>query len=79
MDHIEKIKYLDTDFIFGIGLSQLISKEIINSEREYAVGLHPTKLLKYRGRAAIPWLILLGEKNRLLYYLKLMKEWIVEI
>lgn len=40
MDHIEKIKCLDTDFIFVIGLSQLVSKEIINSAREYAEDVH---------------------------------------
>lgn len=57
----ESIKEQNADFIFVIGLSQLISKEIINAANIVTIGLHPTKLPRYRGRAAIPWQILLGE------------------
>lgn len=62
-ENIAKIKKIDPDFIFVIGISQLISKEVIDCAKEYAIGLHPTKLPKHRGRAAIPWQILLGVKE----------------
>jgi methionyl-tRNA formyltransferase len=58
----EKIKSLNPDFIFVIGLSQMIPQEILHMASNYTVGFHPTALPKYRGRAAIPWQIILGVK-----------------
>ena len=60
---INKIKEIKPDFIFVIGLSQIISKDILDTAAEYSIGFHPTPLPKYRGRAAIPWQIILGVKN----------------
>lgn len=57
---INKIRKISPNFIFVIGLSQIISTEIIEAAKEYAVGFHPTPLPKHRGRAAIPWQIILG-------------------
>lgn len=59
-DEIEKIGEIEPDYIFVIGLSQLISKELIACAKEGAIGMHPTLLPKLRGRAAIPWQIILG-------------------
>lgn len=56
----EKIKEINPDFIFVIGLSQLIPQEILDMARDYSIGFHPTPLPKHRGRAAIPWQIILG-------------------
>lgn len=56
----EKIKEIDPDFIFVIGLSQLIPQEILKMASDYSIGFHPTPLPKHRGRAAIPWQIILG-------------------
>ncbi len=59
-DVLERIRQVRPDFIFVIGLSQIISQELLNLAKEYAIGFHPTPLPKYRGRAAIPWQIILG-------------------
>mgnify|MGYP000559921301 CR=1 FL=1 len=56
---LDKIKIINPDFIFVIGLSQIISTELLKLAKKYSIGFHPTPLPKYRGRAAIPWQILL--------------------
>ncbi len=62
---ISVIKRIQPDYIFVIGLSQLVSEEIIKSANKGVVGFHPTPLPKFRGRAAIPWQIILGvEKSK---------------
>lgn len=60
---LRRIKEVGPNFIFVIGLSQIISSELLNAATEYAIGFHPTPIPKYRGRAALPWMILLGEKE----------------
>jgi methionyl-tRNA formyltransferase len=62
-DTIKKIKKLNPDLIFVIGLSQIISKEILEIPQIGCIGFHPTPLPKMRGRAAIPWMILLGVRE----------------
>lgn len=59
-DVIAKIAEIKPEYIFVIGLSQIIPKEIINLAAKGAVGFHPTPLPKYRGRAAMVWQVLLG-------------------
>jgi methionyl-tRNA formyltransferase len=62
---ISIIKQIQPDYIFVIGLSQLVGEEIIQSAKKGVIGFHPTPLPKFRGRAAIPWQILLGmEKSK---------------
>ncbi|HHZ00531.1 MAG TPA: methionyl-tRNA formyltransferase [Tissierellia bacterium] len=58
--HIDIIKSINPDYIFIIGLSQLVGRDIINAARKGVIGFHPTPLPKFRGRAAIVWQILLG-------------------
>ncbi|NLZ35531.1 MAG: methionyl-tRNA formyltransferase [Clostridiales bacterium] len=60
---VESIKKVNPDFIFVIGLSQIISKHILDLPNKYAIGFHPTPLPKFRGRAALPWQILLGVRE----------------
>ena len=60
---IDSIKKVNPDFIFVIGLSQIISKDILNIANKYAIGFHPTPLPKLRGRAALPWQIILGVRE----------------
>lgn len=62
-ENIEKIKEIAPDYIFVIGLSQIVSKELINAAKKGVIGFHPTPLPKYRGRAAMVWQMLLGEKH----------------
>jgi methionyl-tRNA formyltransferase len=62
-DEINKIREIGPDYIMVIGLSQIISKELIACAKDYAIGMHPTPLPKLRGRAAIPWQIVLEVKE----------------
>lgn len=62
-EHVKEIKNINPDYIFVIGLSQLVSKEIINAAGNGTIGFHPTPLPKHRGRAAMVWQILLGVKE----------------
>ena len=60
---VSAIRQIQPDYIFVIGLSQLVGNEIMQCAKKGVVGFHPTPLPKFRGRAAIPWQILLGVKN----------------
>ena len=56
-DYKDEIKELSPDFIFVIGWSQLIDKEIINASKKGTIGFHTSKLPKDRGRSTIAWQI----------------------
>lgn len=56
-EHVEKIQALNLDFLFVVGISQLVSKDIINAPKLGAIGFHPTKLPEGRGRAPLAWLV----------------------
>ena len=42
METWKAIQLVNPDFIFVIGLSQIIPKSILNLANEYAIGFHPT-------------------------------------
>lgn len=50
------------DYIFVVGWSQLCSSEFLALRPGKVIGYHPAALPRLRGRAAIPWTILLDEK-----------------
>lgn len=54
---------VEYDYLFVIGLSQMLPKSMLSMIKRYSIGFHPTSLPKYRGRAPIPWMILLGEQE----------------
>lgn len=56
-DHVSEIQALDFDFLLVVGLSQLVSEDIINTPKLGAIGFHPTKLPEGRGRAPVAWLV----------------------
>lgn len=60
---IEELENLAPDYLFVVGLSQLVNRRIIDSARKGAVGFHPTPLPKYRGRAAMVWQMMLGVRE----------------
>lgn len=62
-ENIEIIKKTEADYIFVVGISQLIAEEIINASKKGTIGFHPTPLPKYRGRAAMVWQVLLGVRE----------------
>ncbi len=71
MEILKAIQLISPDFIFVIGLSQIIPETILDLAEEYAIGFHPTPLPKFRGRAAIPWQILLGVTESKVSFFKL--------
>lgn len=62
-ENVRIIKELEPDYIFVIGISQLVSKQIIDSAKIGCVGFHPAPLPKFRGRASNVWQHLLGVKE----------------
>lgn len=59
-ENIKIIQSIEPDYVFVIGLSQLIDKKILDIPNIGCVGFHPTPLPKFRGRAAMVWQVLLG-------------------
>jgi methionyl-tRNA formyltransferase len=62
-ENIAMIKAIQPDYLFVVGLSQLVGKELIESAKQGVIGLHPAPLPKFRGRAAVVWQILLGVRE----------------
>lgn len=73
-DYCDLIYKESYDFIFVVGLSQLVSDKIILSAKQASIGFHPTKLPKGRGRAPIAWLILEGETESAVTFFKINPE-----
>ena len=46
------------DYMFVVGLSQLVGESMLSIPKIGCVGFHPTKLPEGRGRGAVAWLIL---------------------
>jgi len=57
-DELERIRACAPDLLFVVGLSQLVSQDILNIPRHGGVGFHPTRLPERRGRAPLAWLAL---------------------
>lgn len=56
------IKAAEPDYIFVVGWSQLCGPDFLALKPDGIIGYHPAALPRLRGRAAIPWTILLDEK-----------------
>ena len=59
-EHTENIRRLEPDYIFVVGLSQLVGEPILQAAKEGVIGFHPAPLPKFRGRAAMVWQMLLN-------------------
>lgn len=69
---IRRLKKFEIDYLFVIGLSQLITEKVLNAVNKDCIGYHPTKLPEGRGRAAIAWSIL-GEAKPAATFFKIDK------
>lgn len=58
---IAAIRRHDPDLTLVVGWSQICRQEFRSIARDATIGFHPAPLPKLRGRAVIPWTILLGE------------------
>lgn len=58
---LERVRAASPDYVFVIGWSQIVGPEFLAIARHGSIGYHPAPLPRLRGRAAIPWTILLDE------------------
>lgn len=70
---LQTVKEIGPEFIYVIGLSQIISEKLLNLASKYSIGFHPTPIPKHRGRAAIPWQVILGVQESKVSLFKLDK------
>lgn len=68
-DTINFVKECQPDYMFVVGLSQLVKKSLLDIPTSGSVGFHPTRLPEGRGRAAVAWLILGKAKGAATYFL----------
>ena len=68
-DHTQKIQSLDLDFLLVVGISQLVSNTIIDAPKIAAIGFHPSKLPKGRGRAPLAWLVHEAEEGAATFFM----------
>jgi methionyl-tRNA formyltransferase len=61
-DLIAELGALDIEYLFVVGSSQLVKRPLMAAAKKGVIGYHPTPLPRMRGRAPIPWTILLDEK-----------------
>ncbi len=59
-DTMATLRALELDYLFVIGWSQLLGQALLSLPRGGSVGYHPAALPECRGRAVLPWTILLG-------------------
>jgi len=59
---VAAVEKIAPDISFVIGWSQLCRPALVRAAGGRMVGYHPAPLPRLRGRAAIPWTILLGER-----------------
>jgi methionyl-tRNA formyltransferase len=59
-DAIAAIHAADLDWLMVIGWSQIARDQVLAAPKLGVLGIHPTLLPIGRGRAAVPWAILLG-------------------
>ncbi|MEO1760658.1 MAG: methionyl-tRNA formyltransferase [Cyanobacteria bacterium J06629_18] len=55
---LDKIRFLQPDYLFVIGWSQICRQELLSIPRIGSIGCHPAPIPENRGRAVIPWTIL---------------------
>jgi len=59
-DALAALRQARLDWLFIIGWSQVASAEVLELPSRGVLGMHPTLLPVGRGRASIPWAILMG-------------------
>lgn len=63
VDTVKYIREYEPDYLFVIGWSQIIKKELLEIPKNGSIGYHPAPLPKNRGRGVIPWTILQEAKE----------------
>jgi methionyl-tRNA formyltransferase len=65
----DKIITKKYDYIFAIGLSQILSSKLIKSVKENIIGFHPTYLPYGKGRSSVAWNIKLRKNGGASFFL----------
>jgi methionyl-tRNA formyltransferase len=60
---VERLRGLALDYLFVVGWSQIVRPPLLRLPKRGCIGLHPAPLPELRGRAVIPWTILLGRRT----------------
>ncbi|OED36855.1 hypothetical protein AB833_25955 [Chromatiales bacterium (ex Bugula neritina AB1)] len=56
--HADQLAGLKPDYLFVVGLSQLLKRDLLFIPTQCSIGFHPTKLPQGRGRAPLAWMLL---------------------
>jgi methionyl-tRNA formyltransferase len=59
----DAIRRLEVDHLFVVGWSQILRPDLLRLPRHGCIGFHPAPVPELRGRAVIPWTILLGRRT----------------
>ncbi len=70
---VKFLKSLNPDLFIVIAYGQILSEEVLNLPKTFAINLHASLLPKYRGAAPINWAIIKGEKNSGVTIMKMVK------
>lgn len=68
------LRELNPDYIFILGWSQLLDKEVIGIPRKCVIGSHPSRLPYGAGRAPVPWTILEGLRDSAVTFFEMTTE-----
>ncbi len=60
---LDRLRALSPDYVFVIGWSQICGQHFLDIARMGTIGYHPAPLPRMRGRAVIPWTILMREER----------------
>ena len=60
---LERLSALSPDYVFVIGWSQICGPRFLDIAQRGTIGYHPAPLPRMRGRAVIPWTILMQEER----------------
>ena len=60
---LERLRAIAPDYLLVIGWSQLVRAPLRDISKQGAIGYHPSLLPRDRGRAVIPWTIILGRRE----------------
>ena len=58
VDVLDRLSEWAPDFIFVVGLSQLVGVQFLRIPKQCCIGFHPTRLPEGRGRAPLAWLVM---------------------
>ena len=58
VDILDRLSEWAPDFIFVVGLSQLVGVQFLRIPKQCCIGFHPTRLPEGRGRAPLAWLVM---------------------